>query len=363
MLLAAASTLRAQQADAPPLNETTPSPPAIVRARSLMVIGAGRPDQALTLLAATANVEERSLAATGAALSGQAAQGPLATLATLAAAHQMGVAPLPEAPIPFEPDAPKPIDKAEPLLAHMIQGIKDDKPLPSHWNQDEDEQRSYNIVLFEASRIPAGAFAKGARKDITYAHLLNHPSKYRGQIVHLEGTLRQLTRLEPPTTAKSAGVNDLYEGWVFDPQRFGADPWCIVFTELPAGIAPGEKLNYSIAFDGYFFKRYLYQSRNTNKAERWRKSPLLIGRTVTLLTPPAVVQTDSDWAGSLVPIFLALVVGSITLAFGLGWWFRRGDQSVRRRVAAATDREFIEPHTQESGTTDDGSFRIPRTTF
>src|SRR5262249_15504660 len=162
----------------------------------------------------------------------------------LATAHRMGIAPLPEVPVVFEPDPPKPIDKAEPLLAHMIQGIKDDKPLPSHWNQDEDEQRSYNIVLFEASRISADAFRKSARKDITYAHLFNHPSKYRGQIIHLEGTLRQLTRLEPPTTAKAAGVNDMYEGWVFDPQRFGADPWCVLFTDLPTGISPGDKLNY-----------------------------------------------------------------------------------------------------------------------
>ena len=110
--MTAVPILRAQQADVPPLNETVPSVPAVVRARSLMVIGAGRPDQALTLLAATANVEERSLATTGAALAGHGAQGALATVATLAAAHRLGVAPLPEVPVPFEPDPPKPIDKA-----------------------------------------------------------------------------------------------------------------------------------------------------------------------------------------------------------------------------------------------------------
>jgi hypothetical protein len=348
VLLAAPATLRAQPPDVPPLGEPLLFVPAVHRARAVMVVGAPRPDHVLTLFAATANAEERSLAAAGATLVGQGTQGPFVAWPSTVMADRLGVVPLPEAPVPFDPDPPKPVEKAEPLLAHMIQGIKDDKPLPSRWNQDEDEQRAYSIVLFEASRISAEAFRKGARQDVTYAHLANHPSRYRGQVIHVEGTLRQLRRFEPPATAKAAGVTDLYEGWVFDPKRFGAEPWCVVFTELQAGIIPSEKASYPVAFDGYFFKRYLYESRNTNKAEHWRKAPLLIGRTVTLTAPAAApAATDSDWAGNLVPIFLGLVVGSIALAFGLGWWFRRGDRLVRQRVSAAREREFVEPHNTE----------------
>ena len=225
----------------------------------------------------------------------------------------------------------------------FIQGVRDDQPLPSRWNQDLDEQRSFSTVLFEASRISAEAFRKGARTDLTYAHVFNHPSRYRGQVIHIQGTLRQLRRFDPPGTAKAAGVTDLYEGWIFDPQRFGADPWCVVFTELPAGIQTGEKLDYAVSFDGYFFKRYLYESRNTNKAEHWRRAPLLIGRTLTLTSAPIVATAENDWAGSLVPIFLGLVLSSIAVAFGLGWWFRSSDRRVRERVTAATERRFVEP--------------------
>src|SRR5207248_5913829 len=133
--------------------------------------------------------EGQALAGAGATLVGQGFQGPGIILPTLIASHHLGVVRLPEMAVAFEPDRPKPVEKAEPLLAHMIQGVQDDKPLPSRWNENEDEQRSYSIVLFEASRISADAFRKGARKDITYVHLFNDPAKYRGQVVHVEATL------------------------------------------------------------------------------------------------------------------------------------------------------------------------------
>src|SRR5262249_4281397 len=144
------------------------------------------PDQVPALFAGMANLEERSLAASGAAVTANGLQGSWATLATLAVADRLGIVPLSEAAAPFEPGPPKPVERAEPLLAHMIQGVRDDKPLPSRWNQDQDEQRSFSIVLFEASRISAEAFRKGARADLSYAHVFNHPSKYRGQVIHIQ---------------------------------------------------------------------------------------------------------------------------------------------------------------------------------
>jgi hypothetical protein len=325
-----------------PALDTRP-PPAAARARVAFLVGTCRPEQALTLYSATQRLEEQMLAGVAGALVGGATQDPYTTLATLFLADQLGLVQLNEAPVLFEPDAPKPVDKAEPLLAYMMQGIKDDKPLPTRWNQDLDEQRSYSIFLYQASRISAEAFRRGARRELTYTNVFNHPSKHRGQIVHVEGTLKQLTRFDPPATAKAAGVTDVYEGWIFD-QHYGQEPWCVVFTELPSSVIVGERLSVPVQFDGYLFKRYSYKARGTRKGEELPRAPLLIGRTLTVTAPPAVVETaDRDWFGSLTPIFLGLVTGSLALALGLAWWFRRGDQRVRQRIAAVSQREFVEP--------------------
>jgi hypothetical protein len=334
-----ALTVRSQEPtlDTPPVSAAT-------RARAVILAGSSRPEQALAGYAATPHLEERMLAAVAATLVGEAAHGSCLPLALLLSADQLGLVQLGEVPVLFEPDAPKPIDKAEPLLAYMMQGVKDDKPLPTRWNQDEFEQRSYSIFLYQASRISADAFRRGARKELAYTNVFNHPAKYRGQVVHVEGTLKQLTRFDPPATAKAAGVADVYEGWIFD-QHYGQEPWCVLFTELPASVKVGERLDVPVQFDGYLFKRYSYKARGTRKGEDWPRAPLLIGRTLTVTPPPAVVETlETDWVTSLVPIFLGLVAGSIGLAFGLAWWFRRGDQHVRQRVAAVSQREFVEPH-------------------
>jgi hypothetical protein len=342
VLSAATIPLRAQTPDVPPLDAPPVLAPSVQRARAVALIGNGRPEQLTPLLAATADSQETAVAAAGAAVAGQSINGPMAALGTILSADRAGVIRLLEPEPTFEPDPPRNIEKAEPLLAHLITGIRDDRPLPSKWNQDEDEQRSYSAVLFEASRISAAAFRKGARSDITFAHLAAQPSKYRGQIVHVEGKLRQLRRFDPPATARAAGVKDLYEAWIFDPVQFGADPWCVLFTELPAGIKVGDNKTPMVSFDGYFFKRYKYESRNTNKEEHWRTAPLLIGRTVVLTPAPAAppAEAEEDWAASLIPIFLGFVAGSIGLAFGLGWWFRRGDGKVRARLNLAREQQF-----------------------
>src|SRR5205814_1139288 len=95
--------------------------------------------------------------------------------------------------------------------------------------------------------------------------LLTKPLTHRGVVVHLEGDLRRLRRYDPPLMAQLNGIDNLYEGWVFE--KDSGDPWCIVFPELPttnAGEPPlevGERLNRPISFDGYFFKAYGYNNQ------------------------------------------------------------------------------------------------------
>jgi hypothetical protein len=171
---------------------------------------------------------------------------------------------------------------------------------------------------------------------------MQEPRKYRGEVVHVEGHVRRVRRFDPPMMAEQAGVRDLYEGWLFD-KAYGANPICLVFTELPEGLSIAEKMDQPVTFDGYFFKKYRYQAAD-GKAEG-REAPLLIGNTPVLTAAPvaAAAPADTGWSTSLLIGFMALVLVSVGLLLGLIWWFRRGDRQVRSRIARATAPTFAEP--------------------
>src|SRR5262249_33043447 len=116
------------------------------------------------------------------------------------------------------------------------------------------------------------------------------------------------------------------------------NPVCILFTELPPGLKPGDKLEVQVRFAGYFYKLYRYHSADKNKP---RDAPLLIGHTVTVLEPPH--EGDLNWFKQLIPLFLTLgcvVLGGLLF---LPLSYRRADEQVRRRLAAIRLGEFVAP--------------------
>src|SRR5207302_5396320 len=127
--------------------------------------------------------------------------------------------------------------------------------------------------LVLARKTSERALARGARRDVTYAHLWEEPGKHRGQIIHVEGRLRRLRKFDASRIAVKEGVPVLYEAWVFEEQYYH-NPYCVIVSELPRGLRVGDKLDDRAGFDGYFFKRYRYQAGDTV-----RDAPLLIGRT------------------------------------------------------------------------------------
>jgi hypothetical protein len=270
---------------------------------------------------------------------------PLDTAAMLTTAEHLGIFPPRETPAPFEPASLPPITRAERLFAHLLADIKDDTPLPTRDMGRLDEQWAFSNILYQASQTPATAFARGARRDLSYATVFNESAQHRGEVVHIEGTLQLLLRWEPPRTARASGVKNLYEAWVFDPGQLGRNPWCVLFTDLSPGLKVGEKLNQAVSGNGWYYKRAAYPPLRREKPNQWREAPVVIARTLTLAGPPAASADEpfgGDWQKQLLVIFLGLVMGSIALAVGLGWWFRHNDRRVRQRVAAAY-RPFLEP--------------------
>jgi hypothetical protein len=280
-------------------------------------------------------------------------------LASVVSAQPPADEPAPPEPPPYPVQPPS----LPPLRAELLNRVTDSQPLPvlpddfptidpsrlpsakaRQLDRDLSEIEVYCEALEKAYRFKAPSFASAVRSNLnlTPAHLMQEPRKYRGEVVHVEGHIRRVRRFDPPMMAAQAGVRDLYEGWLFD-KAYGANPICIVFTELPEGLSIAEKMDQPVTFDGYFFKRYRYQAAD-GKAEG-REAPLLIGNTPLLTAAPvaAASPADSGWSTSLLVGFMVLVLGSAGLVLWLIWWFHKGDRQVRSRIASATAPTFVDP--------------------
>jgi hypothetical protein len=212
--------------------------------------------------------------------------------------------------------------------------VKDEKPISS----DRLEVAAYAGTLILAHSTDTVALDKAARRDLTYVQLFREPQNHRGQIVRIGGRMKRIRRYDdPPTEARQAGVSHIYEGWLFN-SDFGENPVCCVFTDLPEGLRVAEKMEERVEFAGYFFKRYRYKAGDTPGPNEWRDAPLLVGRIITVYPQP--VTPPEGWGRPLLPIFLALVGGTIAFVITLTIWLNRSDRRVRRRLATIVTRPF-----------------------
>jgi hypothetical protein len=252
---------------------------------------------------------------------------------------QQEARPAPEAAAP-------PRELAPDITADLRDRVTDRTSIP-HWykNNPTEEAKAYCQALIAASQTSAKAFANSARHDVTFAHLFEEPEKYRGQVIHFNGRLKRVRRFDPPDYVKGDvfGIKDLYEGWIFDPEIHGANPVCIVFTQLPAHVSVAEDMEVLVAFDAYFFKRYRYKAK-----DGLRECPLFIGHTlqvkkVLAASTDSAAHSISAFTTNLVIAVLLMFLGTIGLALLLSWWYRRGDRRIHKVLADARMPEFPEP--------------------
>lgn len=217
-------------------------------------------------------------------------------------------------------------------------GIEDGRLRPS-FRDNPDEYHSYLYVIGYAHDVPPEAMARAVKPEITYVHLLEHPTRYRGAVVRVDGRLRQLRQWDAPRSLWNDGIRDFYEG-VIESDRYFAHRYYVVLTEMPAGIKPGDKLDIPVTCYAFFFKRaYLEAKDGTKKA-----APLLVGRGLVLRKePPPPPLDESSWMDSPGLLVFAGLAATAALVGGLIFWFRRGDQAVQSRLALARPAEWKPP--------------------
>jgi hypothetical protein len=166
------------------------------------------------------------------------------------------------------------------------------------------EGAAYFSVLARIRGVPLDVLEQAARRDVTYAELMNDPERHRGELITLEGELRRFTPLA--AGENSEGIEQLYDGWLFTDEAGRKSPYRFICTGKPERLPEGIAIRERARFTGYFFKRCGYET-----AHGLNSAPLLLGNEVRWILPPR----RSDDARSAAA-YIVWVMG--LLAAGLG---------------------------------------------
>lgn len=200
--------------------------------------------------------------------------------------------------------------------------------------------RIYDQAVVDAFETSPEIFARSAKENdyVQFAHLYNHPAKYRGKVLGFEGRLKRLRRLEVPENLKKEGVPSLYEGWVFGPTR-GSHPYCVIVTYLPERLKPAEELDAWVSFSGYFYKLYRYRAGDGSD----RDTPMFIGPTFVLSKGPVQAASGEMAVPLKALIWLTGIIGGIFLIIvGVSWWYRRGDRAFQDKLQTLRAEQALE---------------------
>jgi hypothetical protein len=232
-------------------------------------------------------------------------------------------------------------DTAPELRPALLKYVKDSTEI--RIDDSARETEAYCEAVMKARFTSVGAFANSSLHGVTFTDLFTDPGQYRGRVIHYEGQIRAIRRIDAPLMLSGKGIKDLYECWLFGADDGMSHPVCLVCTELPEGVKPGEKLALKASFDAYFFKRYRYEAVGS-KVGMAREAPLFIGRSFVLpVEAGATAAANDQGLKTLLLSFLGIVVATFVLAIGLHFWFRRSDRRLQEKLKAVRAREQADP--------------------
>jgi hypothetical protein len=194
----------------------------------------------------------------------------------------------------------------------------------------------YFYLLDLARHNPTDWLEKNARRDVTVAHLLRDPEKYRGQVIALRGRLRRLIRDE--FDDNEYGFQTRYEGCVYTDEG-GRTPYIVIVAEPPTGLPLGDIFEH-ITVAGYFLGWWRH---DTQEGKRY-SSPVLLARRFRWQAPPAL-RPDAEWTNSYgLAVGIAIAVLSVAAAVVV---MRRARPTPVRAVNSDAEPLFFEgPPTQ-----------------
>jgi hypothetical protein len=230
------------------------------------------------------------------------------------------------------------IDTVPALDQNLLNNVRDGKFFPKISDKPKSEvppdvlatYQLFNQMLIHSFEVPLDVFKKSGEelKYRTYADMMAAPNRFRGKIMRVHGRMTMLRQYDATQAAKDDGVANMYEAWIFGPTP-GANPFCVFFPILPAGLEPAEKMDRKVTFYGYFLTNFKYDAGGGR-----RETPLLIGPTVILDDNPAIepAEASTPFASYVLLIVLGGLVVITIGVFLMNLWFRAGDDDVGKTI-------------------------------
>ncbi|MGF1580795.1 MAG: hypothetical protein ACFCD0_15645 [Gemmataceae bacterium] len=244
----------------------------------------------------------------------------------------------------------------------LLTGVqaRDDQAFPRKTDNREfnlaekNEIKALVEAITNAAFTPEVQFSRSAEDNdyLNWGTIFENPSRYRGKVISMKGTLRRLRKLPAPHQLVHRGIPFVYEGWVFT-NTYGANPVCVVLPRLPERVEVGEVIEHEVAFNGYFLKRYKYFS-----GKGWKRTLHFVAPTFEVRPKPQ----DAGLSDLITKVFMFLAVFGVITAVGLGIvriWYLVHDAKVRKRISRAKDKlavsqfedEIIDPRAQSFAVT------------
>ena len=170
------------------------------------------------------------------------------------------------------------------------------------------ERAAYEGLLNQVSGADQADLEQTAHREVPFAVLMLEPNRFRGELITINGDLRRLSRI--PNPGNHVNKPESYEAWIFTADS-GLNPYRVVCTSLPTGLAFGDQLTSPIRVrvTGYFFKRYSYATTGN-----YHTAPLLLAKTLvptrksTHKNVAAVRLHSREWIMIALGITVLLVV-------------------------------------------------------
>ena len=220
--------------------------------------------------------------------------------------------------------------------------VKDDAPFVYAGKREMDairmrraleEEKAYDYVLGVAHRQPVDRLRTCSLKGVPLENLFHDIRRdYLRELIHIEGQLALVSPMKATDELRDqAGIENLYECWVFP--SGSSKLVCVVVSELPEGVTPGEDQNLRVAFDAYYFKLWHYETRKVKdpakdpEKHEWHKAPLLLGKTFEVT---GVVTAQPTYTSGMVYGLVGALAAVALVGLGIGLWFRRSDRGIQR---------------------------------